>query len=116
MSTPLIAILMFRNRDDSKYVYKAISVVRDNITPRELIDAAHQYIGYSDETPWNTDTPFGHFRCTYVRPCSLTIEQRENGIRFRDYPTGGVRGLIIPDDREKTWPKEMLSAEHIVLY
>ena len=116
MSTPLIAILMFRTKGDNKYVYKAISVVRDSITPRELIEAAHQYIGYSDETPWNTDTPFGNFRHTYIRPCSLTIEQRENGIRFRDYLTGGIRGLIIQDDREKQWPKEMLSAEHITLY
>jgi len=113
MSSPHLAIVVFRT-GEKEYTFRAFSFDTPNHS-QSLVSAVHQFIGYSDETPWNTHTPFGEFRELWMRSCSLPLAEREGGVRFRYDPLKGVRWLIRRETNESLLEDEHV-AEHVTLF
>jgi len=116
-----IIILKFKQEDDS-FLFKALSIMEKTESVDGLLQAAHAFVGYSDENPMNTQTCFGLLRDTFVRPCSLTLKQREEGVRFRLLPSGEMTGPVLSNSSKShrkyynTDYESVHCAPHIILY
>ena len=113
MTHPHLAIVVFRT-GETQYAFRAFSFDKPNHS-QSLVAAVQQYIGYSDETPWMTRTPFGDFRELAMRSCSLPLAEREGGVRFRYDPIRGVRWLIRKESSGSLLEDEQV-AEHVTLF
>lgn len=68
--------------ENSQIGYKSFTYADMSASNSELLNAVNNYIGYQDLYPLDINIKYGKLLETYIRPCTLALNQRVHGIQF----------------------------------